>query len=101
MKCRAICGGANLQLAGSSLAEELRLARQLTEAGVLYVPDWLASAGGSIHGVMEAETGDDFDLKKCQARIRRVCGWLVDELLEDAKRTGRPPLEIAVERWLK
>jgi leucine dehydrogenase len=100
LKCRAICGGANNQLVGSSLAEELDAARALHDAGVLFVPDWLASAGGTIHGTMEARDGDEFDLRKAHARIRRVCGWMVDELLERAKRTGRVPLEMAVERWL-
>ena len=44
--------------------------------------------------------GDAFDLKKAHARIRRVCGWMVDELLERSKRTGRVPLDLAAERYL-
>ena len=100
LRCAAICGGANNQILADSLAEELTLAQRLKDAGVLYVPDWLVSAGGTIHGTMEARIGDAFDLKKAQARIRRICGWLVDEILEQAKRTGQTPLEVAVERYL-
>lgn len=100
LEAAAICGGANNQLRADCLDEELALARSLRDAGVLYVPDWLASAGGTVHGTMEACLGEAFDLKKAQARIRRICGWLVDEILERAKRTGRTPLEIACERYL-
>jgi len=97
---RAICGGANNQLRGDSLHEEIAVARALHAAGVLFVPDWIASAGGTIHGTMESVQGENFDPRKARARIRRVCGWMVDELLEQAKRTGRIPLELAIERWL-
>lgn len=99
LKVRAVCGGANNQLHAHSLAGELALARSLRDAGVLFVPDWLASAGGTIHGTMEAAEGDAFDLRRCRARIRRTCGWLVDEILEDAKRSGRTPMEIAADRF--
>lgn len=98
LKVRAICGGSNNQLRASSIAEERHLAMRLRDAGILYVPDWIASAGGTIHGTMEVTAGDRFEIGKAQARVRRVCGWLLDEILERAKRTDQPPLEIALER---
>lgn len=101
LKCRAVCGAANNQLHAQTLDGELRLAQELRDAGVIYVPDWMASVGGTVHGTMELEAKDDFDLKKCHARIRRLCGWQIDEVLEQAKRSGRTPLEIATERFLK
>lgn len=97
---KAICGGANNQLAADSLEGEVHIARLLHDHGVIYVPDWMASAGGTIHGTMEAALREGFDQKKAQARIRRICRWLVDEILEESKRTGRMPLELAVERFL-
>jgi glutamate dehydrogenase/leucine dehydrogenase len=100
LKCRAICGGANNQLAARSLEEERSLARTLMERSILYVPDWLASAGGAIHGVMEYEARDAFDPRHARARIGRLCGWAVDEILEQSKKTGLPALEIAIERFL-
>ncbi len=100
LNCRAICGGANNQLRAANLDDELALAERLHLAGILFVPDWLASAGGAIHGVMEATKGETFETKKARARIRRVSGWAVDAVLEDAKRTGRTPLHIAAERYL-
>ncbi|HMS17957.1 MAG TPA: hypothetical protein PKA37_14030, partial [Planctomycetota bacterium] len=72
-------------------------ARALHRSGVLYVPDWLAGAGGTIHGTMEFREGEAFDSRKVHARIHRICGTQVDELLDSAKRTGRPPLELALE----
>jgi leucine dehydrogenase len=99
--CRSICGGANNQLAGHSLEEDLAIARALHRAGILFVPDWLAGAGGTIHGTMEFREGETFDAKKVQARIHRICGEQIDELLDHAKRTGRPPLELAFEDILK
>ncbi|MGE4164018.1 MAG: Glu/Leu/Phe/Val dehydrogenase [Vicinamibacterales bacterium] len=42
LRCRAVVGSANNQLAGSGCAE------LLAERGVLYVPDYLANAGGLI-----------------------------------------------------
>ena len=100
LACRAICGGANNQLVADSLQEELDIARRLMDVGILFVPDWLASAGGTIQGVLEYEGGGSCDPRVIQARLRRVCGWLVDTVLEESKRTTRTPLEIAVERVL-
>ncbi len=51
--CRVICGGANNPLAQSELAQ------QLAQRGVLYVPDFLANAGGLIHLALALEGGDD------------------------------------------
>lgn len=100
LKVRAVCGGANNQLDADSLEEELAISRRLLESGVLFVPDWLASAGGAIHGVMEMARGEDFDPRQALARIHRTCGWMVDEVLTEAKRSGHTPLEVAVERHL-
>ncbi len=100
LKVRALCGGANNQLDASCLEEEIALARALMERSILFVPDWLASAGGAIQGILEWESGAGFDPRRALARIRRLCGWGVDEILERAKRTGTPPLEVAIERYL-
>jgi glutamate dehydrogenase/leucine dehydrogenase len=100
LRARALCGGANNQLEASCLEDEISLARALQARSILFVPDWLASAGGAIHGIAEWRAGPDFDPRQARARIRRLCGWGVDEILERAKRTGTPPLEVAIERFL-
>ena len=98
--CRAVCGGANNQLGGHSLEEDLEIAHALHDTGVLFVPDWLASAGGTIHGTLEHQEGAEFNLKAVRARIQRVCGEMVDRTLAEARRTGHPPLEIALRRMI-
>ena len=72
----------------------------MMQRNILFVPDWLASAGGTIHAVMELIHGDAFDPRQVLAKVNRVCGWMVDEVLGEAKRTGHSPLEIAVNRHL-
>ncbi len=76
------------------------LARILHDAGVLYVPDWMVSAGGAIHGVMEFLGGEEFEPKRALARIHRVCGWQVDEILSESRLRGHPPFELARNRYL-
>ncbi len=99
LKVRAICGGANNQLAAPSLEGELRLARLLHARAIVFVPDWVASVGGTIHGEIEHQDQDRFDEKKVRARILRVCGWELDEILDTSRHTGRPPMEVAIERY--
>ena len=53
LRCRVICGGANNPL------ERIEVAEQLAARGVLYVPDFLANAGGLIHLAVALEGGDD------------------------------------------
>lgn len=52
LRCKAVCGAANNQL-----ADEREDARRLKEAGVLYVPDFVANAGGIINISVEFEPG--------------------------------------------
>ncbi|MEE9279615.1 MAG: Glu/Leu/Phe/Val dehydrogenase dimerization domain-containing protein [Myxococcota bacterium] len=51
--CQVVCGAANNQLVDPAAAEVL------SERGVLYVPDFLANAGGLIHLAVALEDGDD------------------------------------------
>jgi leucine dehydrogenase len=97
LRVRAVCGGASNVLLARTMAEELALARLLHSRGILFVPDWISSAGGTLHAEMEHELGPRFDLHKVHARILRVCGWELDRVLDEAKRSGRPPMEIALE----
>jgi glutamate dehydrogenase/leucine dehydrogenase len=52
LPCQLVCGGANNPLAGPEVA------RVLDRRGVLYVPDFLANAGGLIHLAVAREGGD-------------------------------------------
>ncbi len=80
-----VCGGANNQLA--SPADAARLAAR----GILYVPDYLANAGGVID--FHQEQIDDRP-DAVLAAVARI-GPLTAELLAEATRSGRTPLEVA------
>jgi glutamate dehydrogenase/leucine dehydrogenase len=47
LKCSIVCGGANNQLANNNIGEKLH------RKGILYIPDYLANAGGLINIVAE------------------------------------------------
>lgn len=96
LRCRAICGGANNILAAENLREELELARALNAAGILFVPDWIASAGGAIHAAVREKEGPEFDERHARARIQRTCGTELDRLLGEARRSAHAPFEMAL-----
>lgn len=53
LECRVVCGAANNPLASPGVAERLDV------RGILYVPDFVANAGGLIHLGVALEGGDD------------------------------------------
>lgn len=87
LPCRVVAGAANDVLAHRALD------RRLAARGVLYVPDFVANAGGvvQIHAV---RAGWDEDTTE-QAVLR--IGSRVAALLERSAATGRTPLEVAEE----
>jgi glutamate dehydrogenase/leucine dehydrogenase len=87
MSCRVIAGAANNQLAGQGLAAAL------AEAGILYVPDFVANCGGIIHVGAEPL---GFDEDEVRARIA-AAGRRTGELLREAAEQHRTPLEVALQ----
>lgn len=85
--CRAVVGAANDILAHRGLH------RRLADRGVVYVPDFVANAGGvvQIHAIRSA-----WDDSTTEREVLRI-GARVGELLERAESTGRTPLEAAEE----
>ena len=82
-----IVGAANNQLASAHVADPL------AAAGILYVPDFLANAGGIINIAEEANGYD-------QARALKAVGQIRDSttmVLERAKKQGITPLAAAEE----
>jgi glutamate dehydrogenase/leucine dehydrogenase len=53
LDCKIVCGAANNPLSALSIG------RRLAARGILYVPDFLANAGGLIHLAVALEGGDD------------------------------------------
>lgn len=87
LKARLIVEGANIPV--TKEAESV-----LYERGVLSVPDFIANAGGVICGAVEYAGGTQgaaFDT------IEEKVGHNTKAVLEDARATGKPPREAAIE----
>ncbi len=84
MKAWAVCGGANNALASAEIAHVL------AARGVLHVPDPISSAGAVIDGIARSvmHSSDPTPL------IDRL-GQTAREVLEEAVRTSKTPLEVA------
>jgi len=87
VRARVIAGGANNQLA------EPHYARDLSDLGILYCPDYLVNAGGIIDLHYQRSNGS-------RDALHRHLYFLGDTLLDiisGAKRTGQTPIEVANE----
>jgi leucine dehydrogenase len=85
LRCRVVCGGANNQLA------ETRHAAALARRGIVFVPDYLANAGGVID--FHQETIDDRP-EAVLASVGRI-GVIARDVLRRAAATGATPLSVA------
>jgi glutamate dehydrogenase/leucine dehydrogenase len=83
--CRVVCGAANNPLASPKTAQ------RLAQGGVLYVPDFLANCGGLINCSAEWRRAPGADV---ESHIATAMGRL-DDALEEARRTGEPPVAVA------
>jgi leucine dehydrogenase len=84
LRCRVVCGGANNQLA------EARHDEALAARGVVFVPDYLANAGGVID--FHQETIDDRP-EAVLAAVARI-GAITRDVLRRAAATGATPLSV-------
>jgi glutamate dehydrogenase/leucine dehydrogenase len=87
LKCKAVAGGANNQLSDDSAGD------QLHERGILYVPDYVANAGGLIYVADELEQ-DGFNQQRVLDRARHI-GDTVTDILNRAKEQGMPTYKVA------
>src|SRR6266513_1846875 len=85
LRCRVVCGGANNQLA------EARHDAALAVRGIVFVPDYLANAGGVIDFLQE--TVDD-QPDAVLASVARI-GGITRDVLRSAAATGATPLSVA------
>ncbi len=86
LACRAVCGAANNQLGGLGV-DELLARRQ-----ILYVPDFLANAGGIIN---LAEEFHGYDQRRALARAARI-EQTTATVLEQARADGTTPERVAL-----
>jgi leucine dehydrogenase len=86
LRARIVCGGANNQLAAA------RHAAALARRDILFVPDYIANAGGVIDFHQE-RIGDDAPDVVLGA-VARLYG-VARDVLERARRAGATPLQVA------
>ena len=85
LRCRVVCGGANNRLA------EARHDAALAARGIVFVPDYVANAGGVID--FHQETIDD-QPDAVLAAVARI-GAITRDVLRCAASTGATPLRVA------
>ncbi len=89
LRCRAIAGAANNQLASDDVAAELHA------RGILWTPDFVANAGGIINIAVELEP-EGYSADRARARVLAI-GETVATVLEIAEASGTTPLAAAQE----
>jgi leucine dehydrogenase len=89
LRCRAIAGAANNQLADEGIDA------LLAERGILWVPDFVANAGGVINISVEFEDGG-YRRDRADAKVRGVADT-VRTVLDHADATGTTPLAAAMD----
>ena len=87
LDCRVVCGAANNPLASAAVAQ------YLDARGILYVPDFVANAGGLIHLGVALQGGDDAATRRRLAVIPEN----LERVLERAKARGVDPARAAEE----
>ena len=85
LRCRAICGAANNPLSSPEVGDEL------DRLGILYAPDFVASAGGVLSLLFEQ---GKLDAAGTVRRVERIREDLL-ELFAAAAREGIPPFRLA------
>ena len=89
LRARAIAGAANNQLAHEGVSE------LLAARGILWVPDFVANAGGVVNIAVELED-EGYDTARAETRVRAI-GDTVRTVLDHAEATGATPLAAAME----
>lgn len=89
LRCRAVCGSANNQLAGEGTAEHLRA------HGVLHAPDVVVSAGAVIEGVLTVQHGGTAAVRDRVAQAIAGIEGTLAEVFAEAQRHDLPPSDAA------
>lgn len=88
LRCRVIAGAANNQLADDGIAPVLN------DRGVLWVPDFVANAGGLIN--IAEEIGGAYDPARARRRVKAI-GDTLREIFDQADAGRSTPLTAAME----
>lgn len=87
LRCHIICGGANNQL--STPEDGVRLQK----AGILYVPDYLANAGGLINVVAELDRRG-YSRRRVKGKVKSI-EKMTKKIIELSRRQNKPTSEVA------
>jgi leucine dehydrogenase len=88
LRCRAIAGAANNQLAANDVG------KLIASRHILWAPDFVANAGGVINISVELEPGG-YQPERAEARVRTIERTL-REIFSVAQRDGSTPLDAAL-----
>jgi leucine dehydrogenase len=83
LRCRVVCGSANNQLA------EERHGTELQQKGILYAPDYIANAGGTILDTDRIAQKGGFNRERAWQNVARIRERMA-ELIEISKREAIP-----------
>ena len=89
LRCRAIAGAANNQLASDDVAGVLHA------RGILWTPDFVANSGGIINIAVELEP-EGYSAERARARVAAI-GDTIASVLDMAEAAGTTPLAAAQE----
>ncbi len=89
LRCAAIIGSANNQLASDAIAADL------AARGILYIPDFIVNAGGVVN--LAEEVGREYRQERANRRVDGIEAVVID-LLECARAAGVTPLAEAIAR---
>ena len=89
LRCRAIAGAANNQLASEGIAD------LLSSRGILWAPDFVANAGGIINIAVELEDAG-YARERAEPAVRAI-GDTMSQIFDDAAAIGATPLTAAME----
>ena len=89
LRCAAVLGSANNQLASDDLADDI------AARDILYVPDFIVNAGGVVN--LAEEVGREYRPERANRRVDAIEATVV-ELLASAREGGVTPLAEAVAR---
>ena len=87
LRCRAIAGAANNQLAAEAVAAELHA------RGILWAPDFVVNAGGIINIAVELEP-EGYSAERARSRVLAI-GDTLRTVLDMAESSGTTPLAAA------
>ena len=92
IRAKAICGGANNQLATSADGERLR------ERGIVFAPDYVVNAGGVIAGTVEIANLDQNELERRLAGVYDTTRSVLERARRDGVATEAAAQAMAEER---